>query len=621
VYRYLSILLGMIGIAAFSTPVEAENLLQSQAEAYRELLAQHVRVQTPSPERLEESRKRLLQATSDFESYLSRGKRDHADGWKSYLRWTSMQHTLNTPTPNLSVLNTSLQKYYCDTKGLEQPAFMSVRAALDDYVTKLRYASPEDPVGHTVFSIDELAMRLARYDLAPSREDAHAIGRDLTFLEVSESAPPALVNSLRQRFDRPNGYFRVNNSMVSMMLKREVKDTRPFSRTDGAVTTRGKAHTDGHVFMELSPYEEGAAFLVRLMGTVRSPDIVSQQRNITVRSSCVTEIDVRKRVKFTDAGFTYESAQANADSTIQIKDVSARGTLIERLAEGRAERQKSEYEQQSSQIARREITGQIDDEVSKAMKEANHVYIDFFRNPLMRVGTFPKKMDFYSTREHVGATIHLTSQGRLGSVGEPPELDTEFDIAGALHESLIDNYCNKGLSGALVLDKGWAKIMNILTGTEPRALWVHDRTDPWSFTFHDERPLEVDFRDGLMTLTLRSREATRASNHWKRSLLVRASYRIAIEGKDATLYREGPVVTQLDDGLDETAEDAKMVKFLARKFGGVFQPELHFDGLVPPAGGSLGKLRQIELRKAEPEQGWLNVGFRLVPDPQAARLK
>ena len=65
-----------------------------------------------------------------------------------------------------------------------------------------------------------------------------------------------------------------------------------------------------------------------------------------------------------------------------------------------------------------------------------------------------------------------------------------------------------------------------------------------------------------------------------------------------------------------TAEEQKFLDFLHRKFSAVMPEELYFDGLVPPAGGSLAMLRNLRPDAYRFENGWMRMGYSLV-DSQA----
>jgi hypothetical protein len=61
----------------------------------------------------------------------------------------------------------------------------------------------------------------------------------------------------------------------------------------------------------------------------------------------------------------------------------------------------------------------------------------------------------------------------------------------------------------------------------------------------------------------------------------------------------------------DDAFEAQFRDFLQRKFNGVFLSEIYFDGLMPPEGGSWGKLRRLNLTQLTSRNGWLALGYNL----------
>ena len=100
----------------------------------------------------------------------------------------------------LEALKAVRLQYYRDKQGLEQPEFTAVRSQLDDYLARLHYAGTIERAGSDPTLLDNLAMRLARYEIHPTREDSLVIGELLEYLEMTGSATPELddtVKSLR----------------------------------------------------------------------------------------------------------------------------------------------------------------------------------------------------------------------------------------------------------------------------------------------------------------------------------------------------------------------------------------------------------------------------------------
>src|SRR5262249_28582813 len=92
---------------------------------------------------------------------------------------------------------------------------------------------------------------------------------------------------------------------------------------------------------------------------------------------------------------------------------------------------------------------------------------------------------------------------------------------------------------------------------------------------------------------------------------------------------DGPRLARVGDLVVEFAEGRPLYEpfeeqfrdFLRRKFSGVFLSEIYFDGLMPPAGGSWGKLRRLNLTQLASGQGWFSIGYELPEGASRAAAK
>ncbi len=108
---------------------------------------------------------------------------------------------------------------------------------------------------------------------------------------------------------------------------------------------------------------------------------------------------------------------------------------------------------------------------------------------------------------------------------------------------------------------------------------------------------------------------TRGIRRHEAPVTIEARFLPVITADGPAFTREGDLQIRIDGS---SHADEELEKFLARKFGAVMPPQLHLSGLVPPAGASLGKLRQLHLVELQSERGWLSIGYTL-PSEQIAR--
>jgi hypothetical protein len=122
-----------------------------------------------------------------------------------------------------------------------------------------------------------------------------------------------------------------------------------------------------------------------------------------------------------------------------------------------------------------------------------------------------------------------------------------------------------------------------------------------------------------MAVTFNIDRTTRGARRFDRPLAISAKYALEKTRDGPRLVRQGEVAVDFLEDEDDAAEtadqpniepiEAELKQFLLRKFNGVFLAELYFDGLMPPAGGSWGKLRSLDLKQLTSRDGWLALGY------------
>jgi hypothetical protein len=151
-----------------------------------------------------------------------------------------------------------------------------------------------------------------------------------------------------------------------------------------------------------------------------------------------------------------------------------------------------------------------------------------------------------------------------------------------------------------------------MTGSAPRALWVHDRTPRWTATFADDRPFIAHFDEGRVSFTFRLAKVTHGERTYEHPVEVEARLIPKVSERDGpVLLREEELDIRVAPGLD-SQDEIELRKFLAEKVGAVFPPELYFDGFSAPAGGTIGRLRQINNVEFRSHNGWLTLGYKIV---------
>lgn len=403
----------------------------------------------------------------------------------------------------------------------------------------------------------------------------------------------------------------LSSRFINIAFERDVDDRRTISEFVLGSAMNGLVHTRGRVVANLIPNERQAALEVHLKGTAALYDNVAERRAVTIYSSALTGIDARKRVLINEQGLDPQSAVANCVSQVQVNDVVARRRFIEALAWRKVDRMQQQFEQAASERAEVRAAQQLDLECDALLGDADRAFREKVREPLVRAGVWPTRLHTSSTMRHLQLSAMATSGSQQAWPASTPDLNPLHDVVVSLHESIVADVCEKLLGHKTITDRQLLEFTRIITGDSPRQLWVHDRSEGWHVTAVKELPVIVEFADDYFTLTVRLQQVARGSAQLDRPLAIITKYNLLKTAEGPILNRQGDLMVQFSDTQAATHEETELISFVQKKFSAVFPPEIHFDGLVPPAGGSWEKLRQMELKEFTANRGWIVLGYQL----------
>jgi len=582
-----------------SSPDNLASLKQSLSQAA---------AQDPDPQRmLTVARDRLATAVDQLEWYLAEGGAKTLEGWRTWLDLPALKAELARPESNAQALRSLEDRYYKNQVGLEQRAFLAVRRELRRYLVAQEYASSTDLFRQR---LEELAACVDRLESQPSQHDAHRAGAIVAWLEQLDDDLSPLARSVRARYCRENGVAFVSARTMNLLAEQNVSERRNITDFILGSYTQGIAITQGRVSFAVVPNGEQGTLEVRFNGNTVCPDNVARRGRVSVYTSAQTALNAAKRVYVNDQGLTLAPAVAHGVSKVQINDVDARLRLIERIAWRKANELRPQAESAASQRAQTEVVAKLDEQASVILGDANNLFCNQIRAPLIRFDALPARLRFWTDHEHVRLSLSQHDRNQLAAAEPAPPLPSTYDLAGTVHESMVNNLCESLLGGVTVEDQTWLDVMHLMLGTPPRQLWVHDRAERWSVTFAREQPLLVQFVDGRIGILFRFTKIIRGARTHEHPVEIQAQFLPQKTTEGPALLREGEMSIRFTEPL-AIQEEQPLRSFLARKFGAVLPADLHFDGLVPPEGGSLGKLRRLHLQEFNAARGWVSLGYQL----------
>lgn len=555
------------------------------------------------------ARQRLAASTQQLQQYLSRAGGETANRWSQWLGLAQLTQELENQQPNAVTLRQIEERLYQNQEGLELPAFVALRRELHAFLMAHDYAAAASPQELYRQRLAELSARLSQLELEPSEHEAHQAGVLLGWFESLDDGGAALAREARSRLCRTNMVGQASGRLANYLLARSVYERNYIAETVLGSFTRGVAITQGQVLFATVPNSEQGTLEIHLQGRVVCPANVADRRRISVYNSSLTSIDARKQMFLDDQGLHLARAAASGSTNIEIQDVDAR-RVVQRMVWRRASRMMPEAEALTSRRAESEAASKLDQQANAALGNMNNIFCQKIRAPLIRLNALPEQMHFWTDATHLRLALNMHNESQLSAAGPAPALPASYDLAGCVHESMINNLCESMLGGRTIHDEAWLETMHLLLGERPRQLWVHDRAERWAVVFSKEQPLRAHCQNDRFGFTLRLAEVQRGDQTLRGPMEIEVRFVPQIDRDGPWLARDGELTIRVPSDIDPQTETS-LRTFLTRKFGAVFPPELHFYGLMPPAGGTMGKLCQLRPAEFRANGGWLSVAYEL----------
>jgi len=440
----------------------------------------------------------------------------------------------------------------------------------------------------------------------------------------------SLSDAAFQSDEAPNGHAHVSEEMLNAILAQHVEQSAELRDYMMGAFTTGRAELTGFVQAKFVPSDSQGIIEIELAGRSVAQNSSNYRDRVQIRSSAHTDVHAAKQLVVTPAGFRTRPARAWCPTVVRVQDVDARLRLVERFAWRRLCKKRGEMQADASRQAADRISEQLDEQAAKPLANANRTYREQIKQALDDRGAFPRAMRVSTTGNLLQLALLQRGAGQRSRPGEAKQADPSLDIGIAAHESLIENLTESFFGGGTIADEAFLEVVKTMQGQAPRALWVFERRPRWSITLREKQPLRVHFDGAADTfqLALFATRVDNGENSYQGPVQIEASYHMEITPHGPHLVRSEPLVVRLQDAPEadaatpEEPTDAQEWRgFLERKFSAFFGKDIYFDGLMPPQGGQLAKLRDLRLAELSASGGWFTIGYQLPEERVAAQNK
>ncbi|WP_145167698.1 hypothetical protein [Rubripirellula lacrimiformis] len=615
-----------------ATFVGAPSVLQAQWSASeRDQLAQQMddAAANVDPDKfpgLDEASQNVSASMAKAEEFLVRQTdAENAAAWLQYLDFGPLRDILGTEDSAVAAAREAIDMRYRlvgTTPGLELTVLRNLRSDLEQLIEAVRLRDPDRAKDLVAKQMTAIAEKIREMDDSPSADDVSTLGAVIGLLKSSGQADD-VVQSVRNRFGRPNMAVLVGESTVQSLVNRAVDQTRPVR--DCILGTRivGNASLNGFVTADLVPALGEFQIQVALTGCVSSIN-TGYNGPVVLRTSGVGSVYVSRVLHIRESGVAADPAMVQASLRTNIDAIEHRMRLVRRIARKKAAEQKPGADRIAVEKLRTQVGAQFVKETDQASAITAPDVLAKVRPILKRLSLDEPTRTLGSTDQELFIDSTLRRSDQLASVVSRPFISNAFDAAVQIHESAIDNAVMPMLAGRTLREgelAGFVENTGLKIDPKPVAATEDesaedDDEEPFEITFARLRPVIFEARDQTLRVGVRGTRFAQGSRELKRTMEITAVYEPARteDGTMLLLRKDDVEVTFPGSGNRLSVSQAGLKRTIQNKFAKVF-PEVLLDRtLTVPATVEMEALRGRSYRPEviDAKDGWLSIGVAAI---------
>lgn len=570
----------------------------------------------PPEKNVEIAKQRLSVAVAALEKYLASGGKTGA-AWKRYLLFDQLVEGLRAGgEAQPAHLTVVLHRLRANYPGLELPPFQNVATSLDAYLTALRRRTKPP-------SVDDLDAKLDRLTTLLSADNRTAeglveIGQIMAWLE-SHGQAAELVSAARRQVSQPNLKVSMSEEIVASGSLREINDAQPRRVSDTIMGTsiRGTGRTTGWARTRLLEDDKRALFETSIVATNRS-DTVGYNGPARICSESTTDLRGSKRFYFDETGIHAWGAVSHAEAHTRIRGIGSNkhglmDRMVRRVASKRVSQQKTAAEQIASRHAESQLNARLNAEANAQLGRAHANFLGKVRNPLLRLGQWPRQVRFSSTSDQFHLLALHDAGTRWAAPVAAPQPPQNAALVVQLHESLVNNYGDGLFAGRMLRQEDLDRLSMDLFGRRPQQLSHDEEKGPWTITFGSHEPILLRVDGGKASLTIRGRRFASEIRTIDTPLDVTAHYRLMRENNAAKAVREGdlevyPAGFVAGGKRRMSLRQSRDASYVRHRFDDFFTPEITSQGLILP--GQWGRIGRLDLTELKADGGWITLAWQ-----------
>ncbi|TWU03551.1 hypothetical protein [Neorhodopirellula pilleata] len=576
----------------------------------------------PDLESAEASMSAAIEATRQY--FRRATSASNFDDWMDYLEMQPLAEAIESnetiATKGRAALGLLPQLRGVE-RGLELPAIVHLREAVDRYIAALRYADPERGLSLVAKQLDGLADLLSDEN---ALRDLDAQQRDQMELFLGGLADAGQASRLREmirsRFMHPNLWVWINGEPVTDAVSRPVDNPNVVNECILGTRLRGQARVTGCVTAELLPQDGYVRMILRLRGTFAT-STRGFRKPISLDSTGTGTVYTARQLAITPTRMILGEPVTTADISTRIQRIHHPLKIVRKIAM----RQANESKPIAERISERKLRERVEKDFVEQTNEAARRKIpdvDVELNPwLSRLDFPPLQREIGSTSSEVYA--HAKMQHPLGfaAAAPPPSaamirdsisrrndgVHHDYLATFQIHESILGNTFGRLLAGQTFAPERIERIIEVLGIELPER---EEQQEAIEIDFANFRPVYFEAGDQTLRLGLRATRLSRDGRELKVPVEVSAIYRPVIgEEGQMWLIRDEDVQFSFSSSRRLSLSQTAIKANLEEGFEKLFPLELlHRHLPVPPtikAPMLAGRL--LEIISIDLSEGWISI--------------
>lgn len=446
-----------------------------------------------------------------------------------------------------------------------------------------------------------------------------------------------LVAAVRSRYSNPNIFLEVSNALANQFVSRKVSESELVNEQVLNRLIRGVAKVDGEVKVQFvpDPYQVQAA--IDFTGSIHSDTFVRSGK-LTAYAGADAPFNIRRDFFANVGGMFARDVYGDVQLDTYFKCIDSNLRLVQKIANKQYLKTKAQAEAISLGNLNEKLLSSFAEETDPAVEAGLEQFDSFSR----------RQTDF---RKLIPATYMFTTADRMVVVGHKatpydlaaptkPQMfaNVPADVHVKLHETALSNYISPILAGRRLTNfEILEQVQRLTSGDEMMEDEFEgeeefddeeDQEGVISILFDDARPIQLEFENDVLAVTISGKEFSRDGKKIKDGLRIRLAFKLVNKGEFLELVPAEAVKVELMDDKQTNVRTVTFKTFLEDSLNALLEEAGDLDFQIPlnliPSDNFDDALKRVadamKLVQFKLQSGWLYLGWKYQANEQFMQL-